>query len=109
VILIPTTLPSTTSENELSACEAIIEKNMADFRIEYKARQIELAMMAVPQKVREIKEIALQEVFAKDLQKLDPPSREVLEKMMDYMERKYISVPMKMAREILLEKSGSNN
>jgi glutamyl-tRNA reductase len=82
---------------------------MADFRIEYKARQIELAMMAVPQKVREIKEIALQEVFAKDLQKLDPPSREVLEKMMDYMERKYISVPMKMAREILLEKSGSNN
>jgi glutamyl-tRNA reductase len=96
-------------QNELSACEAIIEKNMADFRIEYKARQIELAMMAVPQKVREIKEIALQEVFAKDLQKLDPPSREVLEKMMDYMERKYISVTMKMAREILLEKSGSNN
>jgi hypothetical protein len=26
----------------------------------------------------------------------------VLEKMMDYMEKKYISVPMKMAREIIL-------
>jgi glutamyl-tRNA reductase len=33
---------------------------------------------------------------------MDQQSREVLEKIMDYMEKKYISVPMVMAKEIFV-------
>jgi glutamyl-tRNA reductase len=61
-------------------------------------------MSEVPKKVKEIRETA-NEVFAKELQTLDADSKEVLDKILSYMEKKYISVPMKMAKEILTDKS----
>jgi glutamyl-tRNA reductase len=61
-------------------------------------------MQEVPRKIREIKHNALNTVFAKDLEKLDDSSREVLEKVLSYMEKKYISVPMVMAKEIIIGK-----
>jgi glutamyl-tRNA reductase len=63
---------------------------------------VELAMRDIPVKVRDIRARALDKVFAKELETLDPASRAVLEKVIDYMEKKYISVPMKMAREIII-------
>jgi glutamyl-tRNA reductase len=90
-------------EKELEACMRIIKSSLEDFRHDLRARKIELAMSDVPKTVKQIRENALNEVFAKELRKLDPESRELLEKMLAYMEKKYISVPMKMAKEILLE------
>jgi glutamyl-tRNA reductase len=88
-------------EREMQACYEIIEKNIEDFKKLVKARQLEIAMGAVPDKVKEIS-LTAKEVFAKDLQNMDDSSKEVLDKIMAYMEKKYISVPMKMAREILV-------
>jgi len=62
-------------------------------------------MKMVPQKVKEIRSLAVSEVFSKELETLDDSSREVLDNMLAYMEKKYISVPMKMAKEILLKNS----
>jgi glutamyl-tRNA reductase len=45
----------------------------------------------------------MNEVFAKELSNMDAGSKEVLEKIVSYMEKKYISVPMKMAKDILIE------
>lgn len=90
-------------EKELEACMRIIRTSLEDFRHDLRARKVEIAMSDVPKTVKQIRENALNEVFAKDLQKLDPESRELLEKMLSYMEKKYISVPMKMAKEIFLE------
>ena len=87
-------------EKELEACNIIIEKNIEEFKQILKTRKVELAMSEVPKKVKEIRETA-NEVFAKELQGLDSGSKEVLDKMLSYMEKKYISVPMKMAKEIL--------
>ena len=42
--------------------------------------------------------------FQKDLEKLDDESREVVDKILDYMEKKYVSVPMIMAKEIVANK-----
>ena len=53
--------------------------------------------------VKDIKEKAFTEVFAKELNQLDGESKEVLDKVVSYLEKKYISVPMKMAREILID------
>ena len=61
-------------------------------------------MSEVPKKVKEIRETA-NEVFAKELNALNPESKEVLDKIISYMEKKYISVPMKMAKDILIEDS----
>ena len=61
-------------------------------------------MREVPQKVKEIRDTACNEVFKSELELLDDTSREVLDKIIGYMEKKYMSVPMLMAKEILLKK-----
>ena len=89
-------------QKELLACETIIQRSVEEFREIHKMRKVELAMQAVPTEVKKIHADAIQTVFAKDLEKLDPSSKEILEKIMNYVEKKYISVPMKMAKDILL-------
>ncbi len=88
--------------HELINGEAIIEQNIKDFRPILKQRRVELAMREVPVKIKEIKERALTSVFADEVNGLDENSRLVLEKVMSYMEKKYISVPMVMAKAILV-------
>jgi glutamyl-tRNA reductase len=87
---------------ELVHAERIIENNIGEFLPLLKQRQIELAMRGVPEKIKEIRNRALNSVFADEVETLDVQSREVLEKIMDYMEKKYISVPMVMAKEIFV-------
>lgn len=95
-------------EKELEACTEIIENKIAGFRQEHRERKVELAMSAVPQKVKEIRETAVNAVFAKEIGGMDDASREILDRVLNYVEKKYISVPMKMAREILTEEVKTN-
>ena len=88
-------------EKSVQACNNIIEEMIAEFRGEYRQRRVEVAMQTVPQKVKEIRETAMNSVFANEIEQLDPQTKELLDKVINYMEKKYISVPMKMAREIL--------
>ncbi len=89
-------------QQEMDACNTIIAQNIEEFKQIIKTRKVELAMSEVPKKVKEIRETA-NEVFAKELKNLDAESKEVLDKILAYMEKKYISVPMKMAKDILIE------
>lgn len=91
--------------DELQHAEAIIEENIAEFLPALKQRRVELAMREVPDKVKEIRSFALNEVFASEVSQLDENSRLVLEKVIDYMEKKYIKVPMVMAKDILVRNS----
>jgi len=87
---------------ELVHAEKIIDQNIAEFVPLMKQRRIEVAMREVPEKIKEIRHNALNTVFADEVQNMDEHSREVLEKVINYMEKKYISVPMVMAKEILI-------
>ncbi|MEB0262847.1 MULTISPECIES: glutamyl-tRNA reductase [unclassified Mucilaginibacter] len=87
---------------ELVHAEAIIEQNIAEHLVMLKQRKIELAMRQVPEKIKEIRNNAVNTVFAEEVQSLDKESREILEKVINYMEKKYISVPMIMAKDILI-------
>ena len=87
---------------ELTHAEAIIEQNITSFFQELKQRKVELAMREVPEKIKEIRNTALNSVFAEEVQNMDQHSRETLEKVINYMEKKYISVPMIMAKDILI-------
>jgi glutamyl-tRNA reductase len=53
--------------------------------------------------------MALSEVFANEVEQLDPAAREVLNKVINYMEKKYIKVPMVMAKEILVKSAESES
>jgi glutamyl-tRNA reductase len=88
--------------DELTHAEGIITQNIAAFTVELKQRRIEVAMRQVPEKIKEIRNMAINSVFAEEVQGMDQQSRDVLEKVINYMEKKYISVPMIMARDILI-------
>ena len=87
--------------------ERIIQENIAEFRPILKQRRIEIAMREVPERIKEIKKFAMNSVFANDLEAMDECSREVLEKIINYMEKKYISVPMIIAKDILVKNVNS--
>jgi glutamyl-tRNA reductase len=95
-------------ESQLESCRVIIENNILEFRGDLRQRQVEIAMSEVPRKVKEIRDTAVNAVFAKEIGQLDEASKEVLEKILSYVEKKYISVPMKMAREIIEEEVRQN-
>lgn len=88
---------------EIAHVEAIISEASEGFVHLAKIRQIELAMRPVPQMVKDIKAAAFNDVFKNEIEQLDASSLEVLEKIVGYMEKKYMSMPMKMAKEILIK------
>lgn len=89
-------------KNEITKCEFIIARRADEFNTLYAERRIELAFGAVPKQVKAIKDLALNEVFVKEINLLDLQSKEVLEKVMTYMEKKYNAVAIKTAKEVFL-------
>ncbi len=90
-------------QKELERCKRLINDKISEFEHLLRERRVELSMREIPKVVKEIRNRAVTKVFNKELDELDPESRVVLEKMMEYMEKKYISVPMKMAKEIMIK------
>jgi len=88
--------------NEIVKCEEIISAKAELFNALYAERRIELAFGQVPKQVRAIKDLALNEVFAKEIGGLDMQSKEVLEKVLSYVEKKYNAVAIKTAKEVFL-------
>ena len=91
--------------DELVNAEQIIEENIKEFVMVLRQRKIEIAMRSVPEKIKEIKHTAMNAIFADEINGMDENSRLVLERVMNYMEKKCISVPMVMAKEILVNNS----
>jgi excinuclease ABC subunit B len=88
---------------ELAHVEQILQSAHEEFEQILQIRHVELAMRAVPEEIKRIKSDAVNEVFKHEINALDPQSREVLEKVLGYVEKKYIAGPMKLAKEILVK------
>lgn len=89
-------------ENEVGKCEEIIQQKTDQFEHLHKERSIELAFGEIPKQVKAIRELAWNEVFAKDIDQLDDNSKQVLEKVLAYVEKKYNAVTIKTAKNVLL-------
>ncbi len=90
-------------QKELERCKEIIDSALTAFKKTMREREVEIAMKTLPGLLKEIRENATEKVFSKEVEKLDPKSKEVLKKILDYMEGKYISVPMKITKNILVK------
>lgn len=88
-------------KNEISKCEKIITEKTGQFNQLLNERRIELAFGEIPKKVKAIKEIAVSEVFAKEIDQMDENGRQVLDKVLSYVEKKYNAVAIKTAKEVL--------
>jgi glutamyl-tRNA reductase len=91
-------------KGELYKAEAMLEEFLVAFEELHKERRLELALSDIPNEVKNIKERAMNMAFKKDIESLDAHSKEVLEKVMQYMEEKYISIPFKASKKSLLNK-----
>lgn len=90
-------------EQALEQCEPIILSGLLEHKHMVQERKIELAMQNIPTTIKEIRDTAVGSVFHKELASLDEEAKATLDRILDYMEKKYISVPMKMAKAVLLE------
>ncbi len=90
-------------QKELERCNLIIDEAISDFRKRMREREVEIAMKTLPALLKEIRENATEKVFSKELNKLDDESKAVVKQILDYMESKYISVPMKITKNILVK------
>ena len=90
-------------EGEIDACRAIINNKVEEFKLLFQERKIELAFGEIPKQIKYIKETALNEVFAKELDSLDQQGKELLDKVLNYMEKKYNALAIKTAKKVFLE------
>ena len=90
-------------KSAVSGCEAHIQEAMQQYRDRLQQRQVELAMRELPATISAIRETALGEIFAQDLSRLDDETRELIDRIVGYMEKKYVGVPMKLARQAVLD------
>ena len=86
---------------EVTKAQELIAEKLDEFKVLHQQRQIEKAMRNVPIEIKAVKEHAMNEVFKKDLENLDDSARELLERMMSYMERRCIGIPMKAAKDLV--------
>ncbi len=90
--------------SEVSKCSAIINSKLEEFKSLYNERKIELAFGEIPKQVKAIKDLAVNEVFLKEINSLDDKGKAVLDKVLSYVEKKYNAVAMKTAKDVLLNK-----
>ena len=90
-------------EGEVESCRKIIADKVEEFKQLFQERKIELAFGEISRQIKYIKETALNEVFAKEMNKLDAEGKEVLDKVLSYMEKKYNALAIKTAKKVFLQ------
>ncbi|MEY3011018.1 MAG: hypothetical protein RLZZ314_1660 [Bacteroidota bacterium] len=88
---------------EVGKCETILAEGCREYLERLQAREVELALIELPNMIRAIRETAMGEVFAEDLESLDADARVVVNRIVAYLEKKYVGLPMKLAKEAVLE------
>lgn len=89
-------------EREVERAHKVLNEYIQQMPALIKQRQIELAMRQVPIEIKAVRERAMNEVFHKEVATLDDQTKALMEKMLTYMEKKCIGIPMKAAREAVL-------
>lgn len=88
-------------EKEVINVRAIIEERVAEFKKIYKGRQVELALSEVPTQIKAIRQHAITSVFKNEVSSLDDEAKELINRMMSYMEKRCIAIPIQVAKEQL--------
>jgi glutamyl-tRNA reductase len=88
-------------EKEVIGVQAILDKRVSEFRKIYRGRQVELALREVPAKIKALREHAISSVFKNEVSSLDDDAQELIGRMMAYMEKRCIAIPIQAAKEHL--------
>ena len=91
-------------QKEVQKAESTLLDALEAFEDLIYERRIEKAFRTIPTEIKTIKERAFAEVFRKDLESIDADTHSLITKMMDYMEKKCIGIPMKAAKEAAIQR-----
>jgi len=92
-------------QKEVEKCKLLVMEAIQNTEILLQQREIELALSFIPHQIKTIRKKAVEEVFQKRLQQMDLTTQKTIDELLDYIEKKYISLPMKMALEKLSKKT----
>ncbi len=87
---------------EVTIAKKIIATTLKDFKSLYAERQLEKAFHQMPKEIKAVKTKAINEVFKKEVEDLDEETKDLMERMLSYMEKKCIGIPMKVAKSTIL-------
>lgn len=88
-------------KKEVVLAREIITDKIEQFTKVYQHRQLEKTMSQVPQEIHNIKKHAIETVYKKKLDLLDEDARSLVIEMLDYMEKKCVSIPIKAAKNLV--------
>jgi len=88
-------------QTEVGEASKIVKHHIESFSSIHRQRQIEKSLTKLPAEINAIKKRALEQVYSKQLEDLDEDTQSLIHDMMNYMEKKCVGIPMKMAKETL--------
>lgn len=88
-------------EKEVEHVQAIIEEEVKEFEKKYTGRQVELVLSDIPTQIKAVRQHALSSVFKDEVAGLDDNVQELIDRMMSYMEKRCIAIPIQTAKEHL--------
>ncbi len=87
-------------KSEMEKARPMIQQEVVVFNQLFNERQIEKAMSHIPSEILAVKQKAIQSVFNKRIDDLDEDAKSLVLEMMDYMEKKCVAVPIKLAKQL---------
>lgn len=88
-------------KREVERAKQLLVEAIKEFELHFQSRQVTRVLSTVPNQIKAVKQHALDNVFKNELSGLDDASLELVERMMSYMERRCIGIPMKAAKDAL--------
>ncbi len=79
-----------------------------EFRQIYRERQVEKAHAVIPEEVKKIRDKAVNLVYKKEIAELDPAAQATLETILNYIEKKYVALPITHAKRAMKDKKESD-
>jgi glutamyl-tRNA reductase len=87
-------------QHEVVKANAIIDKRLEECKQALRRRQLERTLSDIPDQVKEIKKRAVTKVFHKEIACLDDQAQATLARILEYVEEKYIGIPMNAVRKL---------
>ena len=89
-------------KEEIKRSHGLLHAHLEEVESSYRQRLLERALSHLPAEIKAVRQTAVDHIFAKELATLDPEARELMDRMLTYMEKRCIGIPMKAAREAIL-------
>ncbi len=86
---------------EAVRAKVIIQERLEEFKLVFSQRRVERAMSQIPAKLKAVKNNALNTTFQSELATLDETDTHLLQRVLAYIEKKYIGIPITVAKSVL--------